>query len=142
MPAVINRFEGKYRFLSNFSSSPLVYGGRTYLNAEAAFQAQKCPERSVEFCRLNPTDAKHLGRKVRLRPDWEKVKDGIMCDILMCKFSQDPDLRQKLLDTGHAELEEGNTWGDKYWGTVDGVGKNKLGKLLMEVRENLSSESQ
>lgn len=34
-------------------------------------------------------------------------------------------------------LEEGNTWGDRTWGTVDGVGQNLLGHVLMTVRSVL-----
>ena len=60
-----------------------------------------------------------------------------MKELLMAKFSQNEDLKKKLLDTGDATLIEGNTWGDKYWGVCKGVGKNRLGELLMEVREEL-----
>ena len=44
--------------------------------------------------------------------------------------------REKLLDTGNAELQEGNNWGDRYWG-VDlktGYGENRLGRIIMKVR--------
>ena len=77
-----------------------------------------------------------------LRPDWEKVKDGVMLDILRIKFSK-PDLKQMLLDTGDAYLIEGTTWHDNYWGncTCDRckniTGKNMLGKTLMQVRAEL-----
>jgi predicted NAD-dependent protein-ADP-ribosyltransferase YbiA (DUF1768 family) len=53
------------------------------------------------------------------------------------KFTYDAELRQKLLATGDAILEEGNDWGDRVWGVVDGVGKNRLGKILMKVRDEL-----
>ena len=46
-------------------------------------------------------------------------------------------LKEKLLETEDEYLEEGNTWGDKVWGTVNGVGANNLGRILMEVREIL-----
>lgn len=138
----IKKFEGEYRFLSNFSNHPVTYGRLSYPNAEAAFHAQKCPERAKEFCHLNPSQAKRLGRRVSLRPDWEKVKDDIMYDILWRKFTQNPELKKALLETGDAHLEEGNNWGDKYWGTVNGVGKNKLGKLLMKLRKELSTDKE
>ena len=44
-------------------------------------------------------------------------------------------MASRLINTGDAILIEGNTWGDTYWGVCDGVGENRLGKLLMEVRE-------
>ena len=56
---------------------------------------------------------------------------------MLAKFSQHPELAEKLLATGNAHLEEGNSWGDKVWGTVGGVGANNLGKILMRVRETL-----
>jgi hypothetical protein len=60
-----------------------------------------------------------------------------MFHALLCKFTQHYDLYIKLINTGDTYLEEGNTWGDTYWGTVDGVSKNMLGKTLMKVRDLL-----
>ena len=59
-----------------------------------------------------------------------------MEEALRIKFSN-PKLRKALLDTGDEYLEEGNTWGDQYWGVCNGVGKNKLGKLLMKIRQEI-----
>ena len=56
------------------------------------------------------------------------------------KFAQNPDLLQKLLDTGDAHLEETNTWKDTFWGVCKGEGQNNLGKILMSVREELREE--
>ncbi|MDE7478548.1 MAG: NADAR family protein, partial [Lachnospiraceae bacterium] len=75
--------------------------------------------------------------RVKLRHDWEKVKFDIMYEICKAKFSQNEELREKLIATGKVRLEEGNTWGDKIWGTVNGKGQNNLGKILMRVREEL-----
>ena len=61
-----------------------------------------------------------------------------MYEIVLAKFTQNPDLKEKLLATGDESLEEGNTWGDTIWGTVDGVGENRLGKILMRVRDELN----
>ena len=70
MGASISEFRGEYYFLSNFYSAPVTYNGMCFENNEAAFQAAKCPERMTEFCRLNPSEAKRLGRRVKLRGDW------------------------------------------------------------------------
>lgn len=136
---MINAFRNEYYFLSNFYEAPITYEGIQYCNNEAAFQAQKvlCNEIKKEFSNLNPSMAKCKGRKVELRNDWEEVKFHIMHDIVKCKFSQNEDLKNKLLSTGDEYLEEGNTWGDQIWGTVNGKGKNYLGKILMDVREEL-----
>ena len=134
---MINEFRGKYYFLSNFYEAPVTYNGITYQNNEAAFQAQKVKdlEKQKKFADLNPSAAKRKGRNVHLRDDWEKVKDQYMYEICLAKFSQNEDLKKKLLETGEQHLEEGNTWGDKIWGTVNGEGQNRLGKILMKIRD-------
>ena len=78
MSNTIKEFRGKYFFLSNFYNCPVSYAGLTFENNEAAFQSAKCPERMKEFCKLNPSEAKRLGRKVRLRKDWEEAKNKVM----------------------------------------------------------------
>ena len=136
---VIDSFKGKYFFLSNFYESPVIYEGITYLNNEAAFQAQKTltNKERLAFSMLNPSQAKKLGRSVSLRPDWEDIKIDIMYNICKAKFTQNETLKTNLLKTGDAMLIEGNTWGDKIWGQVNGVGENNLGKILMRIREEL-----
>lgn len=142
IPSHINKFRGDYAFLSNFYPAPVSYMGQTYANNEAAFQAQKTlsAKEQRQFCIFrmhNPSDAKKLGRNLTLRPDWEKVKIRLMYEICMCKFMQNPELRDKLLATGDCILIEGNLWGDRYWGMVDGFGENHLGLILMDKREKL-----
>ena len=136
---MIKQFIKEYRFLSNFYISNIEYNGLVFMSAEAAFQAQKCPGIAKSFTRLSPNKAKARGRSVQLRSDWESVNDDIMYDIVKTKFTQNQDLKQKLLDTGDEELIEGNTWNDTYWGMDirTNRGKNKLGQILMRVREEL-----
>ena len=78
-----------------------------------------------------------MGREVTLRKDWELVKVNIMSELVLQKFARHPELCESLAMTGDEDLEEGNTWGDRYWGTVNGKGNNMLGKILMRVRELL-----
>ena len=92
------------------------------------------------FTNLDPSSAKKLGRRVQLRSDWENVKYNVMYEIVKAKFTQNLKLKAKLLETDNQHLEEGNTWGDKIWGTVNGVGENNLGKILMRVREEIRHE--
>ena len=133
---MIEEFQGQYRFLSNFYSCTFTYNGITYQSSEAAFQAQKVTDEDyrLKFSNLNPGEAKKLGRYVPLRSDWEEVKDDIMFEVVLAKFTSNSELQEKLLETGCEELVEGNTWGDQYWGKVNGVGQNKLGQILMHVR--------
>lgn len=136
---MINEFRGKYYFLSNFYESPVTYEGITYRNNEAAFQAAKVTDTNVreKFSNLDPSSAKRKGRNVQLRHGWDQIKFDIMYEIVKAKFEQNHELREKLLSTGDSHLEEGNTWGDRIWGTVSGKGQNNLGKILMRVRGEL-----
>lgn len=135
----IASFSGKYRFLSNFYPSPLEWEGVTYPSVEHAFQALKTDDpdwrRRIKTADT-PGAAKRLGRQCPKRVTWDKERVKVMGILVHCKFRQNPDLEKKLLATGDAELEEGNTWGDKFWGVdlKSGVGENKLGKLLMLLR--------
>ena len=99
-------------------------------------------EEKMEFTQLRPSASKKLGRRVKLRPDWEEVKVGLMEEIVRAKFTQNEELKALLLATGEAYLEEGNTWHDTCWG-VDaktGEGQNHLGKILMKVRDELKEQ--
>ena len=136
MKTKIDNFTNEYSFLSNFSRSEIILGGRVYPTVEHFYQAGKA-ETAIEheYVRTaeTPGKAKRRGQKVNMRKDWENIKDKYMKLGLILKFDIEG-LGDKLLDTGKAYLEEGNTWNDTYWGVCNGVGQNKLGILLMEVR--------
>lgn len=139
MPSSIKEFRGLYHFLSNFHEASVYWDGITYRNNEAAFQSAKLVDKNerLQFADMSPNEAKKLGRVVTLRKDWEDVKLNIMYEIVKAKFTQNAGLTIRLLETGDVLLEEGNHWGDRYWGTVNGIGENHLGKILMRVREEL-----
>lgn len=140
---MIDRFDGEYAFLSNYSASPFRVDYVLFPTMEHYFQANKADNQN-DYLRIahapTPGEAKRLGRKIQLRPDWEKIKDNIMLAGLRKKFA-DPELRNLLLATGDEELVEGNYWRDTYWGVCNGVGQNKLGKLLMQVREEIKNNA-
>ena len=133
----IERFDGNHSFLSNFYEAPLVYKGLRYLNSESAYQGQKDPSRAEEFVDLEAMKSKRLGRKVTIRDDWDSVKLDIMYEIVLAKFTQNPELLDKLKATGDAILIEGNYWHDTFWGVCEGKGKNYLGKIIMKIRAEL-----
>lgn len=139
---MINQFKGKYYFLSNFYSAPVKYDGLLYQNNEAAFQSAKCINKKDrrQFINLPPNKAKGYGRRVKLRNDWEEIKSQVMYDIVKDKFTRNKDLKEKLLATGDKYLEEGNWWNDTYWGVCDGIGQNKLGTILMQVRKEIKNQ--
>lgn len=139
---MILSFRDEYFFLSNFYPVEIKLDGIVYPNAEAAFQAQKTMdvEEHRKFSMLkNPVQAKRLGRKVKLRDDWEEVKLDIMTEVVSQKFLQHPHLIEMLLQTGDEELVEGNKWGDRFWGVCKGKGENHLGKILMKIRDAYKS---
>lgn len=137
---VIDSFSEKFEFLSNFFPSTVCDSdGIAYPTVEHYFQAMKTvylSERKKIAAAPTPGKAKYMGRRVFLRSDWNDIKIEVMRQGLKQKFSN-PKLRKMLLDTGDAELIEGNWWHDTYWGVCNGEGENHLGKLLMEIREEL-----
>lgn len=136
---IIHFFRGNYFFLSNMYKTPVTYNGLTYQSSEAAFQAQKTLDENIRktFTTLSGIESKELGRKILIREDWNKIKINIMREILYCKFTQNPTLKDKLIETEDLILIEGNTWNDTYWGVCNEEGENMLGRLLMELRSNL-----
>lgn len=138
----IGGFVAEYRWLSNFYLSRVEWEGRVYGSAEAAYQSGKYPaaERDV-FTTLAPDPAKKLSRtKPYDTAAWETRKERTMLEVLWAKFSQNPELAEKLIATGDRVLEETNWWGDKIWGVYRGEGQNLLGKQLMEIRARLVQE--
>lgn len=136
----INSFRGENSFLSNMSDSPVKLGGVEYPTVEHAFQAAKTidpAERAKILAAKTAGEAKRIGKTVTLRKNWNQMREEVMEKALRAKFEQNPELKKKLLDTGDVDLIEGNTWGDTFWGEVNGKGQNKLGKLLMKIRDEL-----
>lgn len=135
-----------YGEFSNFALYPIRLKGKTWSTSEHYFQAQKFKgtpyETKIRKAR-NPNQAAILGRtrKVRLRPDWEKVKDSVMLDAVRAKFTQHKELKELLLSTNELRIVE-HTANDSYWGDGgNGKGKNKLGQILMAVRKELQKKA-
>ena len=140
--AVIDSFRGDFGFLSNFHEASIWLDGERYPSVEHAYQASKTSDETTK--RLireakSPGVAKKLGYACQLPPDWEAKKVDVMRRCIREKF-KNPLLRSMLLATEDAELIEGNTWNDTFWGVCRGMGANMLGKLLMEVREECKHE--
>jgi len=132
-----------YGCFSNFAHYSVNLKGKTWLTVEHYFQAQKFAGTQFEhkIRKANtPMLAAQMGRDrtIKIRKDWEKVKDNIMYEAVWTKFLQHPDIRILLISTGTAQIVE-HTSRDSYWGDGgDGKGQNKLGRILMRVRDELS----
>jgi ribA/ribD-fused uncharacterized protein len=142
-------FKYQQGWLSNFELCVVHYCGVPYKSVEHAFVAAKTLDpvarQRVAQCQY-PWQAKRLGRRLVLRPDWEDIKLDIMYQLVLEKFSAHPILRQKLLNTGDALLVEGNWRHDQFWGNCTCgkrrlcavEGENHLGLILMAVRADLA----
>ena len=144
MATVINFYStnDEYGCFSNFSRHTVFLKGKKWPTSEHYFQAQKFAdtehEEQVRLCKT-AREAADLGRsrKLPLRKDWESVKDQIMLEAVRAKFTQHEELKAILLGTGDAKIVE-HTERDSYWGDGgDGSGNNRLGQILMQVREEL-----
>lgn len=133
-----------YGEFSNFSRFRVWLAGKSWPTSEHYFQAMKfdsSADREAIRLAATPKIAAEMGRdrKRKLREDWEAVKEDVMRDVLLAKFTQHEELRVLLLSTGDCKLVE-HTKNDAYWGDGgDGTGKNRLGGLLMEVRGRIAS---
>lgn len=140
----ITDFSKENEFLSNFYSCTIIYEDITYHTTEAAYQAAKTfdvlDKKGIAVA-ATPGLAKKLGRRLKMRTDWDEVKISVMEQCLRLKFAQ-PELKKKLLDTGEEYLVEGNHWGDIFWGVCKGKGENNLGILLMKLREEYKNSLQ
>lgn len=143
---VITDFDGQYYFLSNFTYSPFILNGKEYETVEHYFQSMKTTNLTIRdrirTCG-HPRFAKKFGRQTQLRIDWEKVKYTVMQQAVRAKFKQSLRFANLLKATHPYELIEGNTWHDNIWGDChcdrckNIIGQNLLGKILMEVRDEL-----
>ncbi len=130
---------------SNFAAYPITLKNKRWPTSEHYFQAMKfaslADQNEIRKAKT-PMEAARKGRdrKRTLKHNWESIKDNVMREALLAKFTQHKMLRMRLLSTKDAMLIE-HTKNDKYWGDGgDGKGKNMLGQLLMEVRDSIKSQ--
>lgn len=136
----IKEFKNQFAWLSNFEPCLIIIDDIIFGSVETAYMSAKSDSKDWKnFCTTNlPGVVKRKGKKVELVENWENIKLAIMEDCLRQKFTK-PRFKELLLATGGCLIEEGNTWGDTFWG-VDiktGNGENNLGKLIMKIREEL-----
>ena len=152
---MINKFEGRFRFLSNFYPCKIEHKGIKYPSVEHFYVAMKVTEMQLidgiyytaaDFREMisrisNPGDVKKIGSRVKIRRDWDDKKLEFMNWAVREKF-KDETLAEMLISTGDQEIIEGNWWHDNFFGSCSCVkcgnkGQNNLGKLLMRVRDDI-----
>lgn len=145
---MIEEFQGEYRWLSNFwyLEKPLIYQGLKFKTNEHFYVAMKTEDFDIrkQVSEHPLKGLKRFGNSFDLRDNWDGIKVDVMLQGLRYKFStENPSLRQKLIDTGNIYIQEGNRWNDTFWGVClkTGKGENHLGKLLMKIREDLHGGS-
>jgi len=138
--------EKPYGVFSNLHRTPVTFEDQVFPTAEHAYQAGKAAKPAVRDWILSAPSpalvamAAHGLYTWDIVPTWSKIKFDRMRGVLRAKFSQHPALRDLLLSTGNARLVEVGTTDNavnRLWGEVNGKGKNMLGVLLMEVRDEL-----
>ena len=141
-PIFFYKTKDPYGYFSNFYPSPINIDGKVWPTTEHFFQAMKFPEKPEYQEKLrankNPAIAFRMGRGKGLREDWASVKNEVMERALLAKFTQNNELRSKLMETGEALLVEhtkrDNYWGDGGDGGDGSAGRNNLGKMLCKLR--------
>lgn len=136
----ITSFSGEHRFLSNFWPCDVAWKGIRFPTVEHAYVAAKTDSKDdvTQILAMNsPGEVKRFGRNIQIRPSFNKEKLLIMNNLVTQKF-KDPELICLLRSTCDVSIIEGNTWGDRFWGQCPiGEGENHLGKILMNIRDNL-----
>lgn len=130
-------FRNEYWYLSNMYPCEIRVNGLTFTCAEACFQSFKTTNLNErkKFQGLNGFEAKKLGKKLKLRSDWNDIRIEVMARVVNAKFKQNPELKHKLLNTGNLTIIENNTWNDTFWGKCNNKGLNNLGKIIMRLRD-------
>jgi ribA/ribD-fused uncharacterized protein len=140
--------EKPYGAFSNLFRRPIVFEDMTFATAEHAYQAGKARRPEVRAWLMAAPSPALLAMAAHglyqwdIAPSWSRVKLDRMRAVLHAKFTQHHDLREILISTGSARLVESATVNNavnRLWGEVNGVGKNMLGVLLMELRTELST---
>lgn len=134
----IDHFRQENYFLSNMYPCKVVLGGMWYQSSESAYQASRCRNMQdrQQFIGLNGFQSKQLIKNISHTADFTMANLEPMVEAVFDKFRRNPELLDKLLETGYAEIEEGNTWHDTFWGVEKntGQGDNWLGKILESIR--------
>jgi N-glycosidase YbiA len=137
----ILEFKDEFRWLSNFWPCKVIFEGLEFNSVEAAYVAAKTVDihlrRYIQQLKT-AGECKRFGRDLDLRHDWCDIRIDVMTNLIRQKFASGTELAAKLISTRSAEIIEGNSWNDTFWGVCRGKGENNLGKIIMMVRDELN----
>lgn len=138
----------EFKELSNFYPASFTLDGKDWPTVEHYFQAMKFPNNPEYQEKIrktaNPASAKKLGlsKEVPIRENWDTYRLEVMRKAIEAKFTQNEELKELLLSTGNRKLMEASPT-DIFWGIGKSKkGQNMLGKMLMELRDRLSAETE
>lgn len=143
--------EKPYGAFSNLYRREVEFEGEVFATSEHAYQAGKARKSAVRKWLMDAPSPSLLAMAAHglyywdIAPGWSTTKFDRMRAVLRAKFTQHPDLRDLLLSTGDAKLVETATVDNevnRLWGEVNGVGRNMLGVLLMELRTDLRDNAE
>lgn len=134
--------------LTNYFLCKIKLDNLIFSSSEAAYHSEKFLDHDIKILmtKLSPDESKHVSRELTrfIRPDWDDIKYNIMKKVVLEKFKQNTDCLEELLNTNNMELIEDTTgWHDNIWGECscaeckEKEHKNLLGKILMEIRDEL-----
>jgi ribA/ribD-fused uncharacterized protein len=135
-------YENTYYSFSNFSSFAINWKGYICATTEHAYQSEKFDDKKIKEEIINASSALNAmliakENKDKYKKDWYEIKLKVMKEILQEKIKQHPYIKEKLLQTNNREIIE-NSPKDDFWGWGPNKnGANHLGKLWMEIREEI-----
>jgi ribA/ribD-fused uncharacterized protein len=141
---MITEFKGDYKWLSNFQPVDIILNNIKYPTVEHAYMSMKSNDiKWKELCAnrlISPSVIKKESREIKLVENWLDIKIQVMKKCLIQKYFQEP-YKTLLLNTNDEYIQEGNMWGDTYWGVClkTKKGDNNLGKIIMSVRNKLNN---
>ena len=149
-------FQSSHSIMLNLAACTVKLDDLVFQSSEAVYQylkARSCgTDKQIEgvLAKDDVHEVMFLGRDITETEDWRERKADVMIEVLLMKFSQNADLKYKLLKTGDKHLYEFTK--DRYWGIgltltqasllkeSKGPGQNKMGELLMLVRQKLGEK--
>lgn len=151
---MIERFRGENYIYSNMYEFEVPIVGPDGIEAhttEQPYMASKFEDPEVRAAIMTTRDgraAKSLAKELKAKgiPEiegWHEAKIPVMTTVVDLKFRANHNLADRLIDTGDQMIVEGNPWEDRFWGVSpvgSNNGQNNLGKILMNLRRQLTEE--